>query len=167
MFILLSLLAFTNNDRSIVPNYSFASLFKIERSKDANQILYDVNIRETGQFDTNNPINVYWVKNTKGGKIEPLTWIQKKYAYGLKYLSINDDYASFRFVSYKKMIFTLRKKADNSFEVYTKHQGNLLKMDRIFIQIDGGTFWFPNITAIEIYAKNVKTGEQVIEIIRP
>ena len=40
-------------------------------------------------------------------------------------------------------------------------------MDRIFINIDGGTFWFPNITTVEIHAQNVKTGKNVIEIITP
>ena len=65
------------------------------------------------------------------------------------------------------MFFTLRKKKDNQFEVYTKYNGNLLKMDRIFIQLDGGSFWVPNITAVKVYAKNVKTGEDVIEVIKP
>ena len=166
VFIYSLLLAFTNVDVTS-SDYSLASLFKIERSKDANQILYDVNIKQTGDFDAKNPINVYWIKNTKGGKIEPLTWIQKKYAYGLKYLNVNDDFATFQFVSYNKMFFTLRKKKDNQFEVYTKYNGNLLKMDRIFIQLDGGSFWVPNITAVKVYAKNVKTGEDVIEVIKP
>ncbi len=143
------------------------SLFKIERSKDNNQIFYDVNVNTSGNFDTTNPINIYWIRNTEGGKIKPLTWIQKKYAYGLKFLKISDDYATFRFVSTKQMYFTLKKDNQNRFEVYSKYKDQILNIKRIFIQIDGGTFWFPNITSVEVYAKNVMTGEDVMEIITP
>ncbi len=110
---------------------------------------------------------MYWRRNTEGGIIKPLTWIQQKYAYGLKFLNINEEFATFRFVSYSKLYFTLRKTKDNNFEVYTKYNDQVLKMNRIFIQLDGGTFWFPNITSVEIYAKNVSTGKDVIEIITP
>lgn len=118
-------------------------------------------------FDSENPINIYWIRNTEGGKVKPLTWIQKKYAYGLKFLKISDDYATFRFVSSKQMYFTLKRNNNNHFEVYSKYKDQILNINRIFIQIDGGTFWFPNITAVEVYAKNIKTGEDVIEIITP
>lgn len=166
IFVCVLLLGFTDVEVNVATN-SFTSLFKIERSKDANQIFYDVNIDNSGALNSKNPISVYWRRNTEGGTIKPLTWIQKKFAYGLKFINVNDEYATFKFVSYDKMSFTLKKKKDNQFEVYTKYHGNLLKMERIFIQLDGGTFWFPNITSVEIYAKNVKTGENVIEIITP
>jgi hypothetical protein len=165
-FILLLTFGFTTTKVEITPS-SLSTLFKIERSKDNNQIMYDVNINELGLLDHSNPIHVYWVRNTEGGTIRPLTWIQKKFAYGLKFLDIKDEYATFQFVSYDKMSFVLKKKKDNGFEVFTKHKGNLLKMNRIFIKLNGGTFWFPNITAVEIYAKNAKTGEDIIEIINP
>jgi hypothetical protein len=156
-----------NVPKAEITTSSLSSLFKIERSKDNNQIMYDVNINELGLLDKINPINVYWVRNSEGGTIRPLSWVQKKFAYGLKFLDINDEYATFQFVSYDKMSFVLKKKKDNGFEVFTKHKGNLLKMNRIFIKLNGGTFWFPNITAVEVYAKNLNTGEDVIEIIKP
>ena len=165
IFVCTFLFAFSKEN--IGDSNTLTSLFKIERSKDNNQIFYDVNLNDMGGFDNENPINIYWIKNTDGGKIKPLTWIQKKYAYGLKFLKINDEYATFRFVSTKEMYFTLKKTNDNHYEVYTKYRGNLLNVNRIFIQIDGGTFWFPNIKSVEIYAKNVKTGEDVIEIYTP
>ena len=164
--IVMLILGFTNPEVDITSN-SITSLFKIERSKDNNRIFYDVNIDNVGDLDSKAPISVYWRKNTEGGTIKPLTWIQQKFAYGLKFININDEYATFKFVSYNKIFFTLKKKKNNQFEVYTKYNGKLLKMDRIFIQLDGGTFWFPNITSVEIYAKDVATGEDIIEIITP
>ncbi len=160
------LLAFTDPEIDVITN-PVHSLFKIERSKDNNQIFYDVNVDNAGILNDEKPISVYWRRNTEGGTIKPLTWIQQKFAYGLKFINVNDEYATFKFVSYDKMFFTLKKKKDDQFEVYTKYNGKLLKMNRIFIQLDGGTFWVPNITAVEIYAQDMKTGKNVIEIIKP
>tara|TARA_B100000809_G_scaffold264452_1_gene320307 strand:- start:7058 stop:7582 length:525 start_codon:yes stop_codon:yes gene_type:complete len=165
--VLICLLLFAFSKVEYGESDTLTTLFKIERSKDKNQIFYDVNIDESGNFDIENPINIYWIKNTEGGKVKPLTWIQKKYAYGLKFLKIDPDYATFRFVSTKKMHFILKKTKDNHFEVYSKYKGQLLNIKRIFIQMDRGSFWFPNIKAVEVYAKNVKTGKAVIEIITP
>jgi len=165
--VLICLILFAFSKADIGDSNTLTSLFKIERSKDNNQIFYDVNLNSSGEFDSENPINIYWIRNTEGGKIKPLTWIQRKYAYGLKFLKINDEYATFRFVSSKQMYFTLKKDAKNHFEVYTKYNDQILNVNRLFIQIEGGTFWFPNIKAVEVYATNVKTGEEVIEIITP
>lgn len=162
-----SILFFAFKQSNIGDSNTLTSLFKIERSKDNNQIFYDVNLNKSGDFDKNNPINIYWIKNTEGGKVKPLTWIQKKYAYGLKFLNINDDFVSFRFVSSKHMYFTLTKTKDSNYQVFTKYKNQLLNVKRIYIKIDGGTFWFPNITAVEVYAKNMETGKEVIEIITP
>ena len=160
------ILGFSNIKTNVSIN-PLSSLFKIERSKDNNQIFYDVNITDSGVLNNKTPINVYWRRNTEGGVIKPLTWIQQKYAYGLNFINVNEDSATFRFVSYKKLFFTLKKTKDNHFEVYTKCNNQILKMNRIFIKIEGGSFWFPNITAVEIHAKNIKTGKDVVEIITP
>ena len=93
LLILLSVVLFGFNtiesDASINP---FSALFKIERSKDNNQIFYDVNITNTGELDNKNPIKIYWRRNTEGGIIKPLTWIQQKYAYGLDFLKVDQDH---------------------------------------------------------------------------
>jgi hypothetical protein len=39
--------------------HTINSLFKIERSKDANQIYYDVNLNISEELSCNNPITIY------------------------------------------------------------------------------------------------------------
>ena len=159
-FILLSLFlsAFVASDESTL-------LFKIERSKDANEILYTLNIDENGKLNEK-PINAFWIKHTKKNKIEPLTWIQRKYAYGLKYLHSCKKCATFQFVSYDKTNLHLRKYKDE-YKVFTQIKGDVVEVQKIFVQIDGGTFWVPNVTAVELHAKYIKSGEEVIETIQP
>jgi len=151
---------------------SFASnksyhLFKIERNKDANEIFYDVNLDSQNNLNLNNPISIYWIKQTENGKIEPLTWIQKNYAYGIEYLSKNKTQAEFQFVSYKKRQFQIKKDSKGNFKVYTLSNKRTVIVNRIFIQIDGGTFWFPKISRVELHAQDIQTNEKSIEIINP
>lgn len=148
-------------------NSNSNSLFKIGRSKDANEIYYEVKTTANGSLDLKEPIKIYWIKYTKNNAIEPLTIVQQKFAYGLKFLETTQESAEFQFVSYSKRTLTLRKNNDGNYGVFTEVEGKEVELERVFIQIDGGTFWFPKITRVEVHAKKVEAGELVVEVIRP
>lgn len=142
-------------------------LFKIERSKDANQILYDVCTVANNKLDVENPIFPYWIRKTEGNKIKPLTWIQEHYAYGLEFTYSSEQMAHFHFVSYNKRNFTLKKDKQGDFKVYTKLNNKEVIVNRIFIQIDGGTFWVPKISKVELHTIEPNSGKELLEIIHP
>lgn len=164
IYILLFPLLFSFSDKT---GDAKKSLFKIERSKDANQILYDVHTISKNQLNKNNPISIYWIKKTEGNKIKPLTWIQQHYAYGLDFTYTSEKMAQFHFVSYNKRSFTLKQNEKECFKVYTQLNGKEVIVNRIFIQIDGGTFWFPKISKVELHAQDPTTNKKLIEIINP
>lgn len=146
---------------------SKTTLFKIGRSKDANEIYYTVKTTPDGNLDLKNPIRIYWIKFTKNGVVEPLTSIQNTFAYGVKFLNISQEKAYFQFVSYSKRTFSLHKTKAGNFSVFTTTNGAEVEVERIFIQIDGGTFWLPMIPRVELHARIPEGGEPVVEIIRP
>jgi len=148
-------------------NSNSNSLFKIGRSKDANEIFYEVKTTADGSLDIKEPIKIYWVKYTKNNAIEPLTIVQQKFAYGLKFLKTTQESAEFQFVSYAKRTLSLRKNSHGNYGVFTEVDGKQVELERVFIQIDGGTFWFPKITRVEVHAKKAEAGELVVEVIRP
>lgn len=142
-------------------------LFKILRNKDANEISYDVNLDINGKLVQSNPIDIYWVKYANGGKKEQLNNIQRKYAYGICFTSLTRYQAVFRFVSYEKRTFTLKKDSQGTYKVYVKSLGKEVELSRIFIHIEGGTFWFPNISRVDLHGKDQSTGSNTIETIKP
>jgi hypothetical protein len=143
------------------------SLFKIGRSKDANEIHYEVNLDENGNLDLSSPFRTYWIKYTWNGRIEPLTWIQTRYAYGLKILHRSPKNIEFQFVSYSKRNFWLKRLDSGRYKVFTLSNGKEVEVERVFIQIDGGTFWVPKISQVELFAKQPETGDAILEIIHP
>lgn len=143
------------------------ALFKIGRSKDTNEIYYTVKTTPEGNLDLSEPIGIYWIKFTKNGAVEPLTSIQNTFAYGVKFLNISPEKADFQFVSYSKRTFSLHKTKAGNFSVFTTTNGAEVEVERIFIQIDGGTFWLPKIPRVELHARIPEGGDPVVEIIRP
>ncbi len=59
-------------------------LFKIERSKNANIVQYDVRVKADGKLDPKKPVVAYWVRLAKDGRKEDLKWVEKSFAYGFK-----------------------------------------------------------------------------------
>ncbi|MGZ4060307.1 MAG: DUF4833 domain-containing protein, partial [Bacteroidia bacterium] len=105
------------------------------------------------------------------GKTEPLNYIQMKYAYGIDIQmvdSLKKAYC-FNFVSYKKKkIYLLKSPTDNQYEAYCIINNKLIVLDRIFIKIDGGSFWTPKIKYIEVSGRDPnKKNEEMTERIIP
>jgi hypothetical protein len=57
------------------------NLFKIERNKNANVVMYDARLNANGDIDRKKPIDAYWILFTKQGQREEISVFEKK-AYG-------------------------------------------------------------------------------------
>ncbi|MDR2676907.1 MAG: DUF4833 domain-containing protein [Endomicrobium sp.] len=76
--------------------YAFSdnkNLFKIERNKNTNIVMYDIILNSDGQIDTNNRnfIDFYWVLHAKQGQRKKITVFEKS-AYGFKTRYNNNGY---------------------------------------------------------------------------
>jgi hypothetical protein len=79
LFVLLSLKALSWAQAASKP------LFLIERTKNTNKIYYEVNMTKSGAIDAKNPVRAFWIlwaRDTTGKTTEPLSFIEKKLAYG-------------------------------------------------------------------------------------
>ncbi|OFY61090.1 MAG: hypothetical protein A2X04_00535 [Bacteroidetes bacterium GWF2_41_9] len=158
---------FINSENSY-NNWEY-DLFKIGRSRDANEIIYSINFDQPGHPDKSDPIEIHWIKRTNNNKVEPLTWIQKKYAYGIKFLNElkKEDEIYFQFVSYDKRTFILKKNVENCYKVFTISGEKEVEVSRIFIEINGGSFWLPTVSRVELHGKEPGTGNLAMETINP
>lgn len=141
-------------------------LFKIIRSRDVDEIMYDINLTNTGTINTLNPVNIYWIKKTENGNTEPLTRIQKKYAYGLKFKNVSDEKADFEFVSFLDRLFLIRKTQDHIYKVYTYSNDKRIEVSSLFIQFEGNS-WIPIIIKVELHGIDIIDGSPIVETIVP
>ncbi|MBL0328266.1 MAG: DUF4833 domain-containing protein [Bacteroidetes bacterium] len=145
-------------------------LFYIQRTINSNTIVYALNQNNDGSLNETEPIKVYWIKYEQGGKIDPLTYIQKNYAYGIKSTLLDKEKKSYliEFVSYhKRQFYLLKSKADNKYHVWGYFNNKLTILNNILVKIEGGTFWVPNIKYVEVKTMDPTVSEEITEIIKP
>jgi Domain of unknown function (DUF4833) len=94
-------------------------------------------------------------------------YIQRKFAYGINSKKLGNDAWDLRFVSYGKVPLTLKKATDNNYYVYTKINNQQAILKKIFLKIDGGTFWVPNVVYVELKGLDPTTGKEVSERFKP
>lgn len=148
-----------------VPKVYDGLLFYLQRTPNTNTVMYELNIdKETGKLDEEEPVHVYWIRYTEpGNPKKELNFIQRKYAYGLKFKRVSENHWEMRFVSTSKRILHLQKAADGKYYVFATVNGVNTVLKRVYIKIDGGTFWSPNVLYIELKGTEVQSGKVNLE----
>jgi hypothetical protein len=137
-------------------------LFYLQRNPNTNTIVCELN-HKNGVVDTDDPIHVFWIRFGEDGKKEELNFVQRKFAYGVKSTQIGKDKYELNFVSYKKYPMYLMKGVNNKFNVYASINQKQAILNRIFVKINGGSFWSPNVEYVEIRGIDPATGKEVME----
>ncbi len=147
-----------------VPNGIPNQLFYLQRDPNTNTVIYQLNVNQAGQVDEDEPIHIFWIRYAEQGQQQDLNFIQRKFAYGVKSKKIGPDKYELRFAAYSKRPFYLMKAGpDRAFHVYTAIANKQSVLDRIFLRIEGGTFWVPNVKYVELKGTNPATREPVVE----
>lgn len=133
-----------------IPEGNPYQLFYLQRQPNSNTIVVELN-RRSDRVDSANPVHVFWIKYTENGKIRELTFIQRTFAYGLQVKKISENVYDLNFISYKKMKFRLQKGDNNIWVVYAKlKNGSTIILRRVYLHINGGSFWKPNVEYVEL-----------------
>ncbi|GAA0538790.1 DUF4833 domain-containing protein [Chitinophaga japonensis] len=142
-------------------------LFYLQRTPNSNTIVYDLNLDKDGNLDEDEPVNVYWLRYTEGGVKKGLNFIQRKFAYGIKVKRLASDKYELKSVAYDKHPMYLMRSAQGKYQVFTQIGDTMAALSSIWIQIEGGTFWFPNVVYIELKGTDPATGAEKLERFKP
>jgi len=153
-----------------VPPANKKMIFYVQRTHNTNTIVYELNYNKDSTLNKTQPVHYYWIRYADGGGTEELSTIQRKYDYGLNTVCIDSVKQLFKlnFVSYKKRdIFLVKAKSGNRYTACMVINNKLSYLHRVFAQIDGGTFWLPHITYVELSGYDISSGKSVSEKIIP
>ena len=156
------LLIALGNTRVCVANTCPEHLFVIERSKNANIVVYDANRGPGGILTPSKPIVAYWLLNGEKGKREELNLVEWQRAYGfdIKPGSAPGTFAMV-FKADRKRRLTIRTL--NGCPVVTGpidgHEGIL---HRMFVQ-SNESFIPPKVEYVEFFGEDSETGTPLYE----
>ncbi|RZK23876.1 MAG: DUF4833 domain-containing protein [Hymenobacter sp.] len=138
-------------------------LFYLQREPNINTVIYQLNVNAAGKLDEDEPVKVFWIRYTEQGVRKDLNFIQRKFAYGLTAKKIATDKYELKFAAYDKVPFYLLKSnLDNAFHVVTVIANKQIVISRVYLHIEGGTFWVPNVKYIEFKGWNAATREPTV-----
>jgi len=137
-------------------------LFYIQHSPNANTFVYELNLKNS-EPDSTKPVHVFEIRYADKSQKTELSSVQWKYAYGILTKFISADDYEMRFLSRKDFVMHLKKDADNRFHVYAPINQKRAILSHIFLQINGGTFWSPNIEFVFLYGIDPATAKEVSE----
>ena len=157
----------TDDDKYTVLPDNISRLFYVQRSPNTNTIVYELNADKNGKLNSEEPIHVYWIRYNEKGQKEELNYIQRKFAYGLTSKPLANDQYDIRFVSYKKFPLTLMKGNDGKYHIFATVNQKPMYITRVFLKIEGGSFWLPNVKYVEIKGIETSTGKEIVERFKP
>jgi hypothetical protein len=142
-------------------------LFYLQRDPDRNTVVYKLNIKD-GVLDKDDPITAFWIRYEEEGQRKELSFIQRKLAYGINSKLLKTGGHEIRLVSYPTVpLYLLKSAADNQYHIYTQIERKRAILDRIFVRIDGGSGFIPNVKYVEIAGKDADTGKSLAQRLVP
>ena len=83
-FVIIASAAIVHGKQALCEGLETRHLFKMERSKNANIVQYDVQLTPDNKLYQKEPVIAYWIRVTEDGRERELTFFQRKWYYGFK-----------------------------------------------------------------------------------
>eukprot|EP01137_Pigoraptor_chileana_P007356 Opistho-2@52830 len=86
-----------------VPKDIKNQLFYIQRDPNTNTVICQLNVDSNGKLNTKNPINVFWMRYADQGEKKELSFIQRKFAYGIETKNLGNGQYELKFAARKNL----------------------------------------------------------------
>ena len=137
-------------------------VFYFERSTNENYVCYDINLKD-GALCQKEPLKAYWVLG--GGKrIEGLTFLDRKMAFGIKVIKSTKDEASVYMTANKDLSIRICKRKGKWVGII-KVNGREIVLQKMFAQMKPP--FSVKCEYIDIFGTDPLTGEKLCERLLP
>jgi hypothetical protein len=136
----------------ITPN----TLFYIQRSTNANTVMYEVNRQSNSTLNSENPVQVYWLRYAEKGQRQGLNYIERNLAYGVRCQKNENGKYIMRFVASKKKWAEILVDRQGQAQALMMINKKISHLKKIFVQVsDAGLF--PKVEYVEFYGEEEAT----------
>ncbi|WP_051293297.1 DUF4833 domain-containing protein [Olivibacter sitiensis] len=142
-------------------------LFYLQRDPNTNTIVYTLNMKD-GELVEKNPVHGYWIRYEDNGERAELSFLQRNMAYGISSKKTDNHTYELKLSACKKLPLYLHYEPNKEALVTIKtEEETTIKVDYIFVRIDGGSKLSPNIEYIEVGGINCTTKDYVKHRLNP
>ena len=166
LFVIVASAAIVHGRQPLCQGLETRHLFKIERSKNANIVQYDVQLAPDGKLYQKEPVIAYWIRVAEDGQERELTFFQRKWYYGFKTkYDVGSNSAIVEMMAGDAREITIYE-VEGLYRGEIRISGRPAFIEKIFVtSIKSG--FYRKVTSIELYGKDTKTGIDCYEKIKP
>lgn len=137
-------------------------IFVFERNTNTNYVCYDINLQD-GKLNQKEPLKAYWVLGGET-RIEDLTFLDRKMAFGVKVISAGKDEATVCMAVYNKVHIRICKR-NGKWVGIVKMNGHEIVLQKMFAQMKQPM----NVRCeyVDVFGYDASTGEKRRERITP
>ncbi|HEY0267365.1 MAG TPA: DUF4833 domain-containing protein [Rhizomicrobium sp.] len=137
-------------------------LFYVQRSPNANTIVYAAKLDAQGNFDKT-PVDAFWRKFNIDGSKQPLNFVERMMAYGVTVDAARPGRATtFTIAALPERKLTLAMDAEHRPEALMQIGGHMVKVAYVYLQVvEGGLM--PKVPSLDILGTDTASGKAIHE----
>ena len=138
-------------------------LFYVQRSPNANTVVYAARLDAKGNFDSRAPVEAFWRKfNIDGGK-KNLNFIERMMAYGVRMMAAKKDQPiTFTIAALPQRKLTLGWDAQHHPQATMQAGNRIMKLIYVYLQVDESGL-MPDVPSLDIIGTDIATGKAIRE----
>ncbi|MDQ7070561.1 MAG: DUF4833 domain-containing protein [Rhodobacterales bacterium] len=137
----------------------------LQRSMNANTIVYAVQYLDDGKIDPRNPVRVYWRRFNSGGEARALKYFERQVAFGVTVRKgAQPGSYSIEFKALKGRKITLRETGPYQVELIGKIGSHQVNPIYIYVDLDESGL-IPKVIGLRFFGRDIDTGKYITEVI--
>ncbi|HEX4272030.1 MAG TPA: DUF4833 domain-containing protein [Rhizomicrobium sp.] len=138
-------------------------LFYIQRSPNANTVIYGAKLDGRGDFDSSAPVEAFWRKFNIDGSKQPLNFMERMMAYGVRMDPFKPGQPiTFRVAALPDRKLTLTMDAQHHPQALMKVGDHTVKLAYVYLQVvEGGLL--PSVPSLDIFGTDIASGKAIHE----
>lgn len=160
----------TDNGKTLpTPEKTEKDLFFLQRTKNTNTIMYELNLNEDGSLNDDDPVHVYWRHYELGPKVKnELGYFERTHAYGVITEKVKDKIGAYsvKLKAFKKRAVNLARDKAGKFVATMNINGKMAILQRIYVKSEEGVIT-PTVIHVDLFGIDPETGEAVTERVFP
>ena len=138
-------------------------LFYIQRSPNSNCVIYAAKLDSHDDFDPKTPVEGFWRKFNIDGSRQPLNFMERVMAYGVKLDAVKPRQPiTFRVAALPNRKLTLAMDAQHHPEALLQIGSHTVKVAYVYLQVvEGGLL--PSVPSLDIFGTDIASGKAIHE----
>jgi hypothetical protein len=138
-------------------------LFYVQRSPNSNTVIYAARLDARGNLDSSAPVEAFWRKFNIDGRKQPLNFIERMMAYGVKLDGRKAGRpVTFTIAALPERKVTVSLDSEHRPEALMQIGSHLVKLAYVYLQVvEGGLL--PKIPSLDIFGTDVASGKAIHE----